>query len=131
MPPHSEVLVSCKATQSTKHFVTSCAVAQLASNSWRYAEDGLIIGSSLVAPDKATHHIPVTNLSDATRTLHEGTRLGDIYPVESLKHAQEILWVDSDFSDWESDNDELMDIRATGITSNGTSAKCCIYEYCL
>ena len=72
-PLHSEVLVSCKATQSIKHFGTSCAVAQPVGNNWRYAEDGLVIGSSLVAPDKATHHIPVMNLSDATRTLHEGT----------------------------------------------------------
>ncbi len=62
LPPHSEVLGSCKATQSIKHFGTSCAVAQPASNSWRYAEDGLAIDSSLVAPDKATHHIPVMNL---------------------------------------------------------------------
>ncbi len=66
LPPHSEVLVSCKATQSIKHFGTSCAVAQPASNSWRYAEDGLVIGSSLVTPDKVTHHILVMNLSDTT-----------------------------------------------------------------
>ncbi len=77
LPPHSEVLVSCKATQSIKHFGTSCAVAQPSSNSWRYAEDGLVVGSSLVAPDKVTHHILVMNLSDTTRTLHEGMRLGD------------------------------------------------------
>ncbi len=73
LPPHSEVLVSCKASQSIKHFGTSCAVAQPANNSWRYAEDGLVIGSSFVSPDKATHHIPVMNLSAATRSLHEGT----------------------------------------------------------
>ncbi len=101
----------------------SCAVAQAASNSWCYAEDGLVIGSSLVAPDKATHHIPVMNLLDATQTLHKGTRLGDIFPVESLKHVQEMLWVDSDLSDWESDDDELTDVHATGITSKSTSAK--------
>ncbi len=88
LPPHTEVLVSCKATQSIKHFGTFCAVAQLASNSWHYAEDGLVIGSSLVAPDKATHHIPVMNLSDSTQTLHEGTQLGDIFSVESFKHVQ-------------------------------------------
>ena len=82
LPPHTEVLVSCKATQSIKHFGTSCAVAQPAGNSWCYAEDGLVIGSSLVAPDKVTHHIPVMNLSDATWTLHEGTQMGDIFPVE-------------------------------------------------
>ncbi len=27
LPPHIEVLVSCKATQSIKHFGTACAVA--------------------------------------------------------------------------------------------------------
>ncbi len=59
LPLHTEVLVSCKATQSIKHFGTSCAVTQPASNSWFYAEDGLVIGSSLVAPDKVTHHMPV------------------------------------------------------------------------
>ena len=84
----------------------------------------MVIGSSLVAPDKATHHITVMNLSDATQnTLHEGTRLGDIYPVESLKHVQKMLWVDSDLSDWESDDDELTDVRATGIMSKSASAK--------
>ncbi len=98
-------------------------MAQPASNSWCYAEDGLVIGSSLVAPNKATHHIPVMNLSGATQTLHEGTRLGDIYPVESFKHVQEMLWLDSDLSDWESDDDELTDVRATGITGKGASAK--------
>ncbi len=63
------------------------------------------------------------NLSNATRTLHEGTRLGDIYPVESFKHVQEMLWVDSGLFDWESDDDELTDVRCMGITSKSTSAK--------
>ncbi len=80
-------------------------------------------GSSLVAPDKATHHIPVMNLLDVIRTLPEGTRLGDIFPVESLKHVQEMLWVDSDLPDWESDDEELTDAHATGITSRNASAK--------
>ncbi len=110
-------------TQSIKHFGTFCAVAQPASNSWLYAEDGLVIGSSLVAPDKVTHHIPVMNLWDTTRTLHEGTQLGGIYTVESFKHVQEMLWMDSDLSDWESDDDELTDVLATGITGKSVSAK--------
>ncbi len=63
------------------------------------------------------------NLLNTTRTLPEGTRLGDIYPVESFKHVQEMLWVDSDLSDWESADDELTDVRATGITGKGASAK--------
>ncbi len=55
LPPHTEVWVSCKATQSIKHIGTSCAVAQPASNS--YGKNGLVIGASLVAPDKVTHHV--------------------------------------------------------------------------
>ncbi len=70
-----------------------------------------------------THHILVMNLSDATQTLHEGTRLGGIYPVESFKHVEEMLWVESDLSDWESDNDDLTDARATGIASKSASVK--------
>ena len=34
-----------------------------------------------------------------------------------------MLWVDSDLSDWESDDDELTDVRATGITGKSTSAR--------
>ncbi len=34
-----------------------------------------------------------------------------------------MLWVNSDLSDWESDDDELTDVRATGITSKSASAK--------
>ncbi len=48
---------------------------------------------------------------------------GWIYPVESFKHIQEMLWVDSDLSDWESDDDELTDVCATSITGKSASAK--------
>ncbi len=34
-----------------------------------------------------------------------------------------MLWVDSDLSDWESDDDELTDVRATGIMSKSASVK--------
>ncbi len=43
LPPHSEVLVTCKGTQSIKHFGTACAVKQPANNGWWYAEDGLML----------------------------------------------------------------------------------------
>ncbi len=76
-----------------------------------------------MAPDKATHHIPVMNLSDVTRSLHEGTRLDDTFPVESFKHVQEMLLVDSDVSDTDSDDDEVTDVCATGITSRSASSK--------
>ncbi len=98
-------------------------MAQPASNSWHYAEDGPVIGSPLVTPDKATPHILVMNLSDTTQSLQKGTRLGGVYLVESFKHVQEMLWVDSDLSDWESDDDELTDVHATGITGRSASAK--------
>ena len=63
-------------------------VAQPSGNSWCYAEDGIVIGSSLLARDSETHCIPVMNLSDAPRALHPGARIGDVYPVTSLKQAE-------------------------------------------
>ncbi len=42
--------------------------------------------------------------------LHEGTWLGDVFPVESLKQVHKMLWVDSDLSDWDSDDEELTDV---------------------
>ncbi len=117
LPPHTEVLVSCKAGQGTKYFGTPHMVAQPSGNSWRYAEDGLVIGSSLLARDSETHCIPVMNLSDAPRTLPQGARIGDVYPVTSLKQAHEVLEVDPQLSDWDSefdsDDEELLDVRTT------------------
>ncbi len=89
LPRHAMVLVSCKADQGTKHFGTPLMVVQPSGNSWQYAEDGLFIGSSLLACDSETHCIPVMNLSDAQHTLHPGARIGDVYPVTSLKQAHE------------------------------------------
>ncbi len=55
-------------------------VAQEADNSWRHAKDGLVIGSSLIAPDSETHYLPVMNLSDAPRLWYEGARIMEVYP---------------------------------------------------
>ena len=44
LPPQTEVLVSCKATPGIKYFGRPHTVAQPTDNSWRYAEDGLVIG---------------------------------------------------------------------------------------
>ncbi len=63
------------------------------------------------------------NLSRATKALHEGTRLGDVFLVKSLKQVQEMRWVDSDFSDWDSDDEELMDVCAAGIAGRNASTK--------
>ncbi len=43
VPPHTEVVVKCQATSNVKRFDTLYAIAQPADNSWRYAEDGLVI----------------------------------------------------------------------------------------
>ncbi len=106
LPPQTEVLVSCKATSGIKYFGMPHAVAQPTDNSWRYAEDGLVIGSSLTAPDSGTHYLPVMNLSDAPRTLYKGAQIGEVYPVTSLKQAHEMLPVNSQLSDWDSDSDD-------------------------
>ncbi len=54
------------------------------------------------------------NLSDAPCTLYQGARIGDVYPVTSLKQAHEVLEVDPLSSDWDSefdsDDEELLDV---------------------
>ncbi len=55
------------------------------------------------------------NLTDAPCTLLPGARIGDVYPVPSLKQAHEVLEVDPQFSDWDSefdsDDEELLDVH--------------------
>ncbi len=96
-------------------------VAQPADNSWRYAKDGLVIGSSLTASDSETHYLLVMNLSDAPRTLYAGARIGEVYPVTSLKRAQEMFEVDLPFSDrdFDSDDGELVDVCTTATKDGG------------
>ena len=85
LPPQTEVMVSCKATKGVKYFGTPNAVTQPAESSWKYAKDGLVIGSSLTASDSQIHYLPVMNLSDAAHALYTGARIGEVYPVTSLK----------------------------------------------
>ncbi len=87
LPTQTEVMVSCRTTKGTKYFGTPHAMAQPADNSWQYAEDGLVIGSSLVAPAWKTHSLSVMNLSDELRNLYEGGLDQEVYPVTSLKQA--------------------------------------------
>ncbi len=133
LPPQTEVLVSCKATPGIKYFGTPHAAAQPTNNSWRYAEDGLVIGLSLTAPDSGTHYLPVMNLSDAPRTLYEGARIGEVYSVTSLKQAHEILPVDSQVSDWDSYSDDgvLLVVRTAAKTSAGMGNKLPCHNECL
>ncbi len=55
------------------------------------------------------------NLSDAPHTLYTEARIGEVYPVTSLKRAQEMFEVDPQLSDWDSDSDdgELLDVCTT------------------
>ncbi len=108
-------------------------MAQPTNNSWWYAEDGLVIGSSLTAPDSGTHYLPVMNLSDAPHTLYEGGRIGEVYPVTSLKQAHEMLLIDLQLSDCYSDSDDgvLLDVRTAAKTSKGTGNKPPRHNECL
>ncbi len=62
--------------------------------------------------DSKTHYLPVMNLSDALCTLYEGARIGEVCHFTSLKQAQEMLPVDFQLLDWDSDSDdvELVDV---------------------
>ncbi len=122
LPP---ALVSYNATPGIKYFGMPHAVAQPTNNSWRYVEDGLVIGSSLTAPDSGTQYLPVMNLSVAPRTLYEGAWIGEVYPVASLKQAHGMLPVDSQLSDWDSDSDDgvLLDVRTAAKNGVGTGDK--------
>ncbi len=57
------------------------------------------------------------NLYDATRMVHAGTQLGDVFLVKLLTQIQELFWVDSGLSDWESEDDVLMDVCAASVAS--------------
>ncbi len=46
-----------------------------------------------------------------------------MFQVELLKQVQEMLWVHSDLSDWDSDDKELVEVHAAGITGRNASAK--------
>ncbi len=90
-------------SENCKYPGMSCTIVLPTNNSCLYAEGGQATGSSLVAPGTVTHYIPVMNQFDATWTSYEGTRLVDVFPVKSLKTVQEMLWVEPQLSDWESD----------------------------
>ena len=75
-------------------------------NSCHYAKDGLVIGLSLVVQDSETQCIPVMNLSDTPHALYPGTRIGDMYPITSLKQAQEVLQADPQLSVWDSNSED-------------------------
>ncbi len=115
LPPRTVVFVSCRVTKGIKHLVV--AYQQ------QCTEGGLVIGSSLGAPNTATHYIPVMNLSDDTCTLHEATWLGDVFLFESLKQGQEMLSVGSELPDWDLDYEELLDMGMTDVSGGSAQGK--------
>ncbi len=66
LPARTEVIVPCKPTHASSWLQETAAVAQPCSNQWRYAEDGIVIGSALKTPDQPETVIPVMNLTDET-----------------------------------------------------------------
>ncbi len=78
-----------------------------------------MIGSSLTAPSAGAHQLPVMNLSNTPRTLPAGTQIGDLYPATSLRQTCDMFEAESELSDWDSDDEELLlDVRGT--TKTGT-----------
>ncbi len=51
LPARTEVIVPCRPTLDSSWLQWSATVAQPRSNQWHYAEDGLVIGSTLKTPD--------------------------------------------------------------------------------
>ncbi len=102
---------------------------QHTDNSWHYAEDGLVIDLSLVAPESETQCIPVMKLSDVSSILYPGACTGNVYLVTSPKVPQEVLPADPRFSDGDSDSEDeefsdehkadTMDWNGKHLCSNG------------
>ncbi len=91
LPARTEVIVPCKPTHASNWLQKTAAVAQPCSNQWRYAEDGIVIGSALKAPDQPETVIPVMNLTDEPRTLYRGTRIGEAHVVTGCGGVEGML----------------------------------------
>ena len=70
LPARTEVIVPCKPTHVSSWLQRNVALAQPCSNQWRYAENGIVVGSALKTPDQSETVIPVMNLTNELRTLY-------------------------------------------------------------
>ncbi len=102
----TEVIVPCKPMHASSWLQWSAAVVQPCSNQWRYAEDGLVIGSALKTPDQPETVIPVMNLTDEPRTLYRGTRIGEAHAVTKCDKVEGQLPV---MSRYECDSEDSED----------------------
>ncbi len=105
-------------------------MAQPCSNQWRYAEDGLVIGSVLKTPDQIETVIPVMNLTNELRTLYKGTRIGEAHAVTKYDRVEGRLPPVSRYDDDSEDSEDegwLRDERVKyrpDITFQGSAAFC-------
>ncbi len=106
-PARTEVIVPCKPTHASSWLQKTAAVAQTCSNQWRYAEDGIVIGSALKTPDQSETVIPVINLTDKPRTLYRGTRIGEAHVITKCDNVEGMLPMTTcDFEDSEDSDHE-------------------------
>ncbi len=103
----TEVIVPCKPTHASNWLQKTAGVAQPCSNQWRYAEDGIVIGSALKTPDQPETVIPVMNLTDEPRTLYRGTQIGEAHVITKCDNVEAMLPVTAcDLEDSEDSEDE-------------------------
>ncbi len=107
LPARTEVIVPCKPTHASSWLQKTAAVAQPCSNQWRYAEDGIVIGSALKTPDQPETVIPVMNLTDEPRTLYRGTHIVEAHVITKCDNVEGMLPMTTcDFEDSEDSEDE-------------------------
>ena len=93
----------------------SAAVAQPCSNQWRYADNGLVIGSALKTPDQTKTVIPVMNLTDELRTLYRGTRIGEAHAITKCDRVEGRLPAVSRYNDDSEDSEDEGWLRDGGV----------------
>ncbi len=91
LPARTEVIMPCKPTHASSWLQRTAAVAQPCSHQWRYAEDGIVIGSALKTPDQPETMIPVMNLTDEPHTLYRGTRIGEAHVITKCDNMEGML----------------------------------------
>ncbi len=106
LPARPEVIVPCKPTHASSWLQRTTAVAQPWSNQWRYAEDGIVIGSALKTPDQLETVIPVMNLTDEPRTLYRGTRIGEAHVITQCDRVEGILPMSTQDSEDSKESDD-------------------------
>ena len=106
LPARTEVIVPCKPTHASSWLQRTAAVAQPCSNQWRYAEDGIVIGSALKAPDQSETVIPVMNLIDEPHTLYRGTQIGEVHVITQCDRVEGMLPMTTQDSDDSEDSDD-------------------------